>query len=232
MNTELIKANTEQIRLKLCAAAKESGRHPEEITLLAATKTRTPEEIRAAIGAGIDACGENRAQELLEKLPSGAYEGKPLHFIGSFQSNKAHLLYGKVDMIESLNSSKAARILSRLGLENGKKTDVLAEINIGLEEGKAGILPCNAESFCNELALLEGIRLRGLMAIPPAGEDGTPYFAAMRELFEKLSKNLPSGFDTLSMGMSRDFEKAVAQGATIVRVGTALFGERDYGVKK
>ena len=220
------------IRQRLAAAAKRSGRAPEEITLLAATKTRTPEEIRAVIEAGIDACGENRAQELILKLPSGAYAGKPLHFIGSFQSNKAHLLYGKVDMIESLNSAKAARILSRLGTENGKPTDVLCEINIGLEEGKAGVLPENAEKFCEEIALLPALSLRGLMAIPPAGEDGTPYFAAMRELFEKLSKNRPKDFDTLSMGMSRDFETAVANGATLVRVGTALFGERDYGVKK
>ena len=232
MNIEVIKANTAEIRSRLVCAAKQGGRSPDEITLLAATKTRSPEEIRAVIESGIDACGENRAQELLEKLPSGAYAGKPLHFIGSFQSNKAHLLFGKVDMIESLNSAKAAKILSRLGCEEGKSTDVLVEVNIGMEEGKAGILPADAAAFCQEVAALPGMRLRGLMAIPPAGTDGTPYFAAMKELFENLKKDLPGCFNTLSMGMSRDFEKAIAEGATVVRVGTALFGERDYGVKK
>lgn len=232
MDTELIKANTAEIRSRLVHAAKQCGRSPDEITLLAATKTRTPDEIRAVIDAGIDACGENRAQELLDKLPSGAYAGRPLHFIGSFQSNKAHLLFGKVDMIESLNSLKAARILSRLGTENGKSTDVLVEVNIGMEEGKAGILPKDVPAFCSEVAALSGLRLRGLMAIPPAGEDGTPYFAAMKSLFDGLKKDLPAGFDTLSMGMSGDFEKAIAEGATVVRVGTAIFGARDYGVKK
>ena len=232
MDIELIKENTARIRSRLVQAANQCGRAPEEITLLAATKTRTPEEIRAVIDAGIDACGENRAQELLEKHPSGAYAGRPLHFIGSFQSNKAHLLFGKVDMIESLNSAKAARILSRLGSEEGKSTDVLVEVNIGLEEGKAGILPSEVGAFCDEIAALSGLNLRGLMAIPPAGEDGAPYFAAMKELFEQLKKDLPRSFDTLSMGMSGDFEKAIAHGATIVRVGTAIFGARDYGVKK
>ena len=232
MDIEAIKANTAEVRSRLCLAAKLSGRSAEEITLLAATKTRTPEEIRAVSEAGIDACGENRAQELIDKLPSGAYAGKPLHFIGSFQSNKAHLLFGKVDMIESLNSAKAARILSRLGIEAGKTSDVLVEVNIGLEAGKAGILPKDVPAFCSEVSQLEGVRLRGLMAIPPAGVDGTPYFAAMKELFDRLGKDLPPKFDTLSMGMSGDFEKAVSEGATIVRVGTAIFGARDYGVRK
>lgn len=232
MDLETVRLNTARVRLCVDRAAKSAGRAPSEITLLAATKTRSPEEIRAAILGGIDACGENRAQELLEKLPSGAYEGRPLHFIGSFQSNKAHLLFGKTDMIESLNSAKAARILSRLGTEHGGGTDVLAEINIGLEPGKAGILPENAAAFCAELSELPGLRLRGLMAIPPAGEDGTPWFTAMRELFERLSRDLPPCFDTLSMGMSGDFEKAIACGSTLVRVGTAIFGERDYGQAK
>ncbi|MBR4940465.1 MAG: YggS family pyridoxal phosphate-dependent enzyme [Clostridia bacterium] len=223
--------NTARILERVAAAAISSGRDPKEVTLLAATKTRTPEEIAAAISAGIGACGENRAQELLEKLPSGAYSGVPLHFIGSFQSNKAHLIFGKVDMIESLNSPKAARILSRLGTEEGRTTDVLVEINIGLEEGKAGIHPDSAESFCAELAELPCIGVRGLMAIPPAGCDGTPYFEEMRRLFQRIGRNMPAGFDTLSMGMSGDFEKAIACGATVVRVGTAIFGARDYGKK-
>lgn len=232
MDTQTIKLNTALITGRVRRAEKLAGRAPGEVTLLAATKTRTPEEIRAVIEAGIDACGENRAQELLEKLPSGAYNGKPLHFIGSFQSNKAHLLYGKTDMIESLNSPKAARILSRIGLEQGGMTNVLAEINIGLEPGKAGILPQAAEAFCTDIAAMDAMRIRGLMAIPPAGEDGTPYFAAMKELFDRLAKNLPDCFDTLSMGMSGDFEKAIACGATVVRIGTALFGPRDYGAAK
>lgn len=232
MESGQIKKNTEEVRRRLDEAVRLSGRPAGSVCLLAATKTRTPEEIRACIAAGIDACGENRAQELLEKLPLGAYAGKPVHFIGSFQTNKAHLLVGKVDMVESVGSLKAGAALGRLSAEKGIVTDILAEINIGCEAEKAGVVPDNAAAFCEFLADTKGVRLRGIMAIPPAGEDGTPYFVRMRELFETLGKNLPSHFDTLSMGMSGDFEKAVREGATIVRVGTAIFGERNYGTKK
>ncbi|MGN1452240.1 MAG: YggS family pyridoxal phosphate-dependent enzyme [Eubacteriales bacterium] len=232
MESGQIKRNTEEVRRRLDEAVRLSGRPAGSVCLLAATKTRTPEEIRACIAAGIDACGENRAQELLEKLPLGAYTGKPVHFIGSFQTNKAHLLVGKVDMVESVGSMKAGAALGRLSAEKGIVTDILAEVNIGCEAEKAGVVPEKAAELCELLANTEGVRLRGIMAIPPAGEDGTPYFVRMRELFESLGKNLPAHFDTLSMGMSGDFEKAAREGATIVRVGTAIFGERNYGTKK
>ncbi len=232
MNAEQIRQNVAQVRSRIAAAARREGRDPGGITLLAATKTRTPDEIRAAVEAGADAAGENRAQELLEKLPLGAYAGIPLHFIGSFQSNKAHLLVGKVDMVESLGTRRAAAVLGRLSAERGLVTDVLAEINVGREEAKSGFLPEEAEAVCAALAAEAGLRLRGLMAIPPAGEDGAPYFARMKELFDRLAREMPEGFDTLSMGMSGDFEQAIEAGATVVRVGTGLFGARDYGAPK
>lgn len=223
-----IRENITEIRGRIEIAAAKSGRKSGDITLLAATKTRTAAEVRTAVEAGIDAAGENRVQELIEKYDDGAYRGVPLHFIGSLQTNKAKYLVGKVCLIHSVNSEKLGMTLAKLSERLNIATDILIEVNIGKEENKSGIMPEEAAALCEKLGNCGGIRPRGLMAIPPVSgpEEARRYFSAMRELFLKLKANAPDGFDILSMGMSEDYETAVEEGATIVRIGRGIFGER------
>lgn len=220
-----------EIRGRIEIAAAKSGRKGKDITLLAATKTRTAAEIRAAVEAGIDAAGENRVQELIAKYGDGAYCGVPLHFIGSLQTNKAKYLVGKVCLIHSVNSEKLGTTIAKFSERQNLVTDILIEVNIGKEENKSGIMPEQAAELCERLWNCGGIRTRGLMAIPPVSEpeEARKYFSAMRELFLKLRANAPEGFDILSMGMSEDYDVAVEEGATIVRVGRGIFGERRPG---
>ena len=217
-----------EIRQRICACAKQAGRAPESVTLLAATKVRNFAEIRAAIEAGIDAAGENRVQELRDKLEQHAYDGCPLHFIGALQTNKVKYLIGSAVMIHSVDSAHLADAIDTLSARAKTQTDVLLEVNIGGESSKSGISPAEVQPLAEHILALPALRLRGLMTVPPAGEDPRRYFAAMRALFERLRSQFPSSFDTLSMGMSRDFETAIEEGATIVRIGTAIFGARDY----
>ncbi len=215
-----------KIRAEIAEAARKCGRKPEEITLLAATKTRTAEEIRAVIRLGVTAVGENRAQELVEKLPQGAYDGASLHFIGKLQTNKAKYLVGRVDLIQSVDSERLCQTISKLAVDRGITQDILIEVNIGRETGKAGVLPEDVFALCEKAGQMPGVRLRGLMAIPPADEEPKPYFFEMRRLFERLAKDYGPQFSVLSMGMSGDFAEAIAEGSTLVRIGTALFGPR------
>ncbi len=220
-----------QVEAAVCAAAKRAGRDREEITLLAATKTRTPEEIRAVLAAGADGAGENRVQELRDKLPTGAYGGCVPHFIGVLQSNKVKYLIGNVAMIHSVDSLHLAREIGRLSCKAGVVTDVLMEVNLAGEATKSGVDLSQAPETAQAIAAIPGVRLRGLMTVPPYGGDNRRWFAGLRELQERLATDLPAGFDVLSMGMSQDFETAIEEGATIVRLGTALFGPRNYGNK-
>ena len=228
MELEQIRENIQRIRAEINASAAKAGRSPEEVTLLAATKTRSAAEIGAAIAAGIDAAGENRVQELRDKLAENVYGNCPLHLIGPLQTNKVKYVVGKVAMIHSVDSEKLAMAISQQAQKVGCCADVLIEINVGGEASKAGIAPADAAAFAQVVANLPAIRLRGLMAIPPAGEEARRYFAEMRAMFESLKRDLPAHFDTLSMGMSHDYAEAVEEGATIVRVGTAIFGPRYY----
>lgn len=223
-----IAANVSELREKIRKAAEKSGRKASDITLLAASKSRTCGEIRLAVSAGVDAVGENRVQELLSKYEQGAYCGVPLHFIGTLQSNKVKYLIGKVTLIHSVDSEKLGAIISRLSERSGTVSDILLEVNIGREESKSGIMPEDAAALCQKLQGYKGINLRGLMAIPPVSESGQcrRYFSDMRELFYVIKKNAPAGFDILSIGMSDDFEIAVEEGATMVRIGRGIFGER------
>ncbi|MBR5520316.1 MAG: YggS family pyridoxal phosphate-dependent enzyme [Clostridia bacterium] len=225
---EQIRENIARIRAEICAAAAKVGRSGSEITFLAATKTRTVEEIRVAIDAGIDAAGENRAQELRDKLVLNAYGDCPVHLIGPLQTNKVKYAVGKTAMIHSLDSKKLAEAISLQAAKLDTLCNVLIEINIGNEAAKAGIAPAEAAEFAASVCELPNLSLRGLMAIPPAGEDARRYFAQMKDLFESLKRDLPASFDTLSMGMSHDYAVAIEEGATIVRVGTAIFGARVY----
>ena len=224
--------NIQAVRAKIAQAAADAGRTPGEITLCAATKVQTDETIRAAIAAGVQVCGENRVQELTAHLEAGAYEGAMVHFIGHLQTNKVKQVVGKVELIHSVDSERLLRAIHSQAEKLGIVQDILLEVNIAGEESKGGCSPQEAEELARLTAQLPHVRLRGLIAIPPVSlEIGSnrPYFQAMRQLFvdikEKMSDNQAS-IDCLSMGMSGDYADAIAEGSTLVRVGTALFGPR------
>jgi len=224
-----IEANVARVREQIRAAA--NGR---EVTLVAATKMNDAETIRRAIAAGIDASGENRVQEMMEKLEQGAYEGAPVHFIGSLQKNKVKFVVGNCDLIHSVNSLSLLEAINKRAAALGIVQDVLLEINIAREESKTGFLPELLPAFLETASCLGSIRVRGLMAIPPISKkigENRGYFAQMRELFIDIGtkKYDNVSMDFLSMGMSNDFEDAILEGSNMVRVGTAIFGARNYG---
>ena len=222
-----------EAKKRIADAAIAYGRKPEDITLVAATKMNDAARVRAAIDAGVDVCGENRVQELLEKYEQHAYDGRPLHFIGTLQSNKVKYLIGKVSMIESVSSVKLARVIDKEAAKAGICQDILLEVNIGREESKLGIDPDALVSTVEEIAALEHVRVRGLMAIPPKtqpNQEKTLYFDRMSQLFIDISAKKYDNItmDFLSMGMSADYAEAISCGANIVRLGTAIFGARHY----
>ena len=224
--------NIQAVRAKIAQAAADAGRTPGEITLCAATKVQTDETIRAAIAAGVQVCGENRVQELTAHLEAGAYEGARVHFIGHLQTNKVKQVVGKVELIHSVDSERLLRAIHSQAEKLGIVQDILLEVNIAGEESKGGCTPQEAEELAALAEGMDHVRLRGLMAIPPVSPEpgaNRPFFAAMRQLFvdikEKMSDNQAS-IDCLSMGMSGDYADAIAEGSTLVRVGTALFGPR------
>lgn len=222
----------EAIQEKIRSTAVACGRDPDAITLCGATKVQTDDTIRQAIAHGITVCGENRVQELTAHLEAHAYDGATVHFIGHLQTNKVRYVVGAVSLIHSVDSEKLLLAIAKEAKKQGICQDILIEVNIADEANKGGIPP---EQVHQLVALAEGldhVRLRGLMAIPPISDDlerNTPYFARMYQLFVDIrSKKADNGnrIDCLSMGMSRDFECAIREGATLVRVGTALFGLR------
>lgn len=226
-----ISENIAAIRAKINTAAKASGRDPSEIFLVAATKTQSAETVRAAIAAGITICGENRVQELVEKQAQDAYNGASVHFIGHLQRNKVRQVVGKVDLIESVDSAVLLELIEKQASSLGICQEILLEVNIGREPAKSGVLPEEVEALVSFAAKLPHIRLRGLMAIPPIAAfpgENRDFFRQMRQLFvdirEKTYDNTVMRY--LSMGMSGDFEDAIAEGANMVRIGTALFGPR------
>ncbi len=213
------------------AAARRAGRNPGEITLMAVSKTVEPARIREAYAAGIRIFGENRVQEFAEKAAAlRDLEGARWHLIGHLQSNKA----GKAaELFSAVDSVDSARLARRLDAAAQKELPVLIEINVGGEEAKSGVAPGSAEleELLRAAPELKHVRIRGLMAIPPFTEDpegARGYFRRMRELRQEIAgRKLPGvAMEVLSMGMSHDFEVAIEEGATCVRVGTAIFGER------
>nr|WP_298568075.1 YggS family pyridoxal phosphate-dependent enzyme [uncultured Mogibacterium sp.] len=216
-------------------AAVRSGRNPGDVLLLAVTKLHTVEEINQAISAGATDAGENRVQELLEKYDRTA-EPVRWHLIGHLQTNKVKNIIDKVVLIHSVDSLKLAKEISKRAIAADKVMDILIEINIGMEESKSGVPAEDVESLIKEIAAeCEGVRIRGVMCVPPIGEtpeDSRPYFKKTKAIFDNLKTlDLPQERflpDTLSMGMSGDFEVAVEEGATIVRVGSSIFGKRNY----
>lgn len=232
LSAEEFDINFAAVTEKINSAALKSGRKPEDITLLAATKTVDSETINYAICKGISYIGENRVQELLSK-EAGVTEEVRKHFIGHLQSNKVKDIINRVEMIESVDSLKLAREISKQAVKNNKTMDILIEVNIGKEESKSGFFPEETKDAIKEIAKLEGVKIKGLMTIPPICEENEEIhkiFKKMYNLFVDISSEKidNSSMDILSMGMSDDFEAAIEEGANLIRVGSALFGKRIY----
>ena len=227
-----LQSNLEKIRSVIASAALEVGRDPAEITLEAATKTQDDATIRAAIAAGVTVCGENRVQEMTAHLDTDAYAGARLHFIGHLQTNKVKQVVGRVDLIESVDSVRLLEAIEKAAANLNIVQDILIEVNIGGEESKWGVAAGQVEELARMACQLPHVRLRGLMAIPPiVSEQGNRgFFHKMCEIYVDIKRKMADNrndIDCLSMGMSGDYADAVREGATLVRVGTALFGPRD-----
>ena len=223
--------NYARILQRLERAAEKSGRRLSEITLLAATKTVSAPVINHAIAAGVTHIGENRVQEYLSKYEDLALDGVSRHFIGHLQTNKVRAIADKADMIESVDSVHLAAAIGRECRRLNKTMDILVEVNIGVEENKSGVAPADLEETVRQIAQIEGVCIRGLMAIPPICDTSAEirhYFRQMRELFIDIgAKKIDNSHMVyLSMGMSGDFDTAVEEGANLIRIGTALFGRR------
>lgn len=221
------------IREQMARAAAQAGRNEKEIKLLAATKMNDAQRVREAILAGVDICGENRVQELQEKNAQNAYEGCPLHFIGHLQKNKAKFLVGVVELIHSVDSPELMAVLNRLAEQKGIQQDILLEVNVGGEAAKSGIVPEAADEMAAQMERFPNLRLRGFMTIPPIAQEprgNSAFFAKMYELFVDIraKKYDNTSIDCLSMGMSDDFADAIKEGTTMIRVGTGIFGSRQY----
>ncbi len=227
-----IAENIARVRANIASAAGEAGRDPAEITLVGASKMNDADACRAAIAAGIDALGENREQEMTKKLAEHAYDGAPLHFIGHLQRNKVKNVVGKVALIESVGSPELLAAVNAQAEKLGIVQDILLEVNIGGEDAKSGFAPEALEQAAADAKALANVRVRGLMCIPPVAEEkhgSLPYFQKVRALYVDINAKLyDNKLDILSMGMSGDYEDAVRAGATMVRVGTAIFGARNY----
>ena len=219
------------IREEIAKAAQKSGRNPDEITLMAVTKTVPAEVVNRAIDQGIGVLGENRCQEFLEKYAD--YKPADVQFIGHLQTNKVKYIIDKVSMIQSVDSLKLAQEISKQSRKIQKVMDILLEVNIGREESKSGIYPEQLEELVEQVALLPAVHIRGLMAIPPVSNtdsEKSRYFESMYKLLVDIaSKKIDNvSMDTLSMGMSSDYSIAIAHGSTMVRLGSAIFGARTY----
>ena len=215
-------------------AAAEAAANGRRVYLVAATKMNDASRVREAISAGVDACGENRVQELLEKDALGAYAGAPVHFIGHLQTNKVNKLVGRVDLIQSVDSAELVRLIGRRAVSLGLVQDILIEVSIAGEAQKSGVAPALLGELLALAGETAGIRVRGLMCVPPISEKNggnRKYFVEMRQLYIDNSKKKYDNvsMDLLSMGMSDDYPDAVAEGANMIRVGSAIFGARDYG---
>ncbi len=224
--------NYKRILEQISASAEKSGRRCEDIKLLAATKTVPAEIINHAIDSGISCVGENRVQEFMDKYESLNRENTDFHFIGRLQTNKVKYIIGKISTVESLDSIKLAKEISRISERENVVTEVLVEVNIGSEENKGGIIPEKLFDFIDEARLFPSIHVNGLMAIPPVSEDSgklSAYFNRMKQYYIDIeAKKLDNvNMNVLSMGMSDDFQIAIEHGSNMIRLGSALFGRRN-----
>ncbi len=228
-----IAENVARIRAEMEAAALACGRDPREIKLCAATKMNDADAVRQAIAAGVDCCGENRVQELTAKLAQKAYEGAPVHFIGHLQTNKVKQVVGKVDLIQSVDSERLLRAIDKEAAKQGIVQNILLEVNVGEEASKSGFAVEDILPLVEKCGEFSNICIKGLMAIPPISHnsgENLKFFQKMFHLSVDISAKKYDNVmvDCLSMGMSGDYPDAIACGSTMIRVGTAIFGARDY----
>ena len=223
------------VRERVENACVKAGRSPSEVTLVGVTKTVDAPLINAALDDGLTAIGENRVQEYLSKKDDLHLDGVQRFLIGHLQTNKVRAIVGQVDMIQSVDSLRLASAIDRVSAEKGIVTPILMEINIGSEESKDGLEAEGLEELLWQISAMKHISVQGLMTIPPISDTDAKkrhYFSKMRQLFIDIqSKKIDNvSMNVLSMGMSDDFEDAIAEGSTMVRVGTAIFGRRFYPV--
>ena len=228
-----IEENLKEIRERIAEAAIRSGRAPEDVRLMAVTKTVEPYFINHAIRCGVDLIGENRVQEFLGKKPELELDGVDCHLIGHLQTNKVKQIVGEVSTIQSVDSLKVANEISKQSLKKDLVTKVLLEVNVGEEASKSGMDYDAVPDLLPAIAALPGLSVEGFMAIPPICEDETVlrgYFSKMNQLYVDMKdQNIDNiNVNILSMGMSADYEHAILEGATLVRVGSSLFGARIY----
>ena len=229
-----IKENVERIRFEINETCVKMGRNPDEVMLMGVSKTKTTQDVEAAIKAGITLFGENRVQELVQKSEMFQKYNVPCHIIGNLQTNKVKYLPPLTDCIQSVDSLKLAQEIDKQYLKNNKVAEVLVEINIGDEDSKGGIQLDTAYEFIHEISEFKGLKVKGLMCVPPICEDESVrrYFAQMYQLFVDIqSKKVDNvNMDILSMGMSDDYKYAIMEGSNLVRVGSKIFGRRNYNI--
>ena len=230
-----IAENIAAIRAKMEAAAIAAGRDPKELKLCAATKMNDADAVRQAIAGGVDLCGENRVQELVQKQKEDAYRGAPVHFIGVLQTNKVKQVVGKVDVIQSVDRLNLLQAIQKEAAKQGIVQDIFLEINVGGEESKSGFEISEVLPLLEHISEYPNIFVRGLMTIPPISKnfgDNRKFFQEIFQLSVDISgkKYDNVAVECLSMGMSDDFEDAIACGSTMIRIGTAIFGARNYPI--
>ena len=228
-----IAENIARIRAQIAEAAAAAGRRPEEITLCAATKMNDANNVRQAIAAGVDCCGENRVQELVKKRSENAYDGAPVHFIGHLQTNKVKQVVGKVDLIQSVDSMRLLEAIAKEAAKQDICQEILLEVNIGGEDNKTGASREELYRMLEKMGDFPSVRCRGLMTVPPICEnsaDSVKFFQEMCNICVDIRAKKYDNVlaDILSMGMSGDYREAITCGSTMIRVGTAIFGARDY----
>ena len=227
-----ISENIAAIRREIHLAAAKTGRTGADITLVGASKMNDAAACREAIAAGIDVLGENRVQEMTQKLAENAYDGVPLHFIGHLQRNKVKQVVGKASLIQSVSSTTLLDEIEKNAEKLGIVQDILLEVNIGGEEAKSGFAPGALNEAACYAKTLPHVRVLGLMTIPPVETEphgNMPFFARMKALYVDINKNIyDNKLKYLSMGMSGDYAEAIEAGSNMVRVGTAIFGARNY----
>ena len=229
---EQMREAVEEIRAKMAAAAREAGRDPAQVQLCAACKTRTAETVAASAALPIDVFGENHVQELCANFDAGAYCGKPSHFIGHLQTNKIKKVLGRASLIQSVDSEHLLSAIEKEAAKAGIVQNVLLEVNIGREAAKSGFAPEKVLPAAEAALERTHVRVRGLMTIPPADaqrDANFRYFQEVQALYVDMNQKLfHNELEYLSMGMSGDYEDAIRAGATMVRVGSAIFGARHY----
>ncbi len=228
-----ITENVARIKAEIAKAAIAAGRNPADILLCAATKMNDAKAVQEAIRAGVDCCGENRVQELTLKQSQNAYQGAPVHFIGHLQTNKVKQVVGKVDLIQSVDSVRLLDAINKEATKQGIVQNILLEVNVAKEESKSGFALEEVESVLSQIRDFPAIRVLGFMTIPPICQNSTENHKFFQKIYNLSVDIMRKKYDNvcvniLSMGMSGDYTDAIACGSTMIRVGTAIFGARDY----